>query len=66
MPWHKTAASHYNVQLGLPDKGRAIKGMVVFRGNGRFTPKSQEAEYVSRCVESYRTKRSDTKPPIRC
>ena len=25
MPWHKTGAIHYHKQLGLPDKGRAIK-----------------------------------------
>ena len=25
MPWPKTGATHYNAQLGLLDKGRAIK-----------------------------------------
>ncbi len=25
MPWPQTGATQYNVQLGLPDKGRAIK-----------------------------------------
>ncbi len=29
MPWPKTGATQYHAQLGLPDKGRAIKGMVV-------------------------------------
>ncbi len=30
MPWpKKTGATHYHAQLGLPDKGRAIKGFVV-------------------------------------
>ena len=30
MPWpQKTGATHYHAQLGLPDKGRAIKGLVV-------------------------------------
>ena len=29
MPWTKTGAIQYHVQLGLPDKGRAIKGLVV-------------------------------------
>ena len=29
MPWPKTGATQYHVQLGLPDKGRAIKGLVV-------------------------------------
>ncbi len=30
MPWPpKTGATHYHEQLGLPDKGRAIKGLVV-------------------------------------
>ncbi len=32
MPWSKTGASQYNAQshLGLPDKGRAIKGLLVY------------------------------------
>ena len=30
MPWlQKTGTTHYHAQLGLPDKGRAIKGLVV-------------------------------------
>ncbi len=30
MPWsQKTGATHYHAQLGLPDKSRAIKGLVV-------------------------------------
>ena len=29
MHWPKTGATHYHAQLGLPDKGRAIKGLVV-------------------------------------
>ena len=29
IPWPKTGATHYHAQLGLPDKGRAIKGLVV-------------------------------------
>ena len=29
MPWPKTDAAHYPAQLGLPDKGRAIKDLVV-------------------------------------
>ncbi len=29
MPWPKTGATHYHAQLGLPDKGRAIKGLVI-------------------------------------
>ena len=28
MLWTKTGATHYNAQLGLLDKGRAIKWMV--------------------------------------
>ena len=28
MPWPKTGATKYLAQLGLPDKGRAIKGLV--------------------------------------
>ncbi len=29
MPWPKTGATHYHAELGLPDKGRAIKGLFV-------------------------------------
>ncbi len=29
MPWPKTGATQYHAQLGLPDKGRAIKEFVV-------------------------------------
>ena len=29
MPWPYTGATHYHAQLGLLDKGRAIKGLVV-------------------------------------
>ena len=29
--------SIYHAHLGLPDKGLAIKGLVVFRANGLFT-----------------------------
>ncbi len=29
MPWPQTDATQYHRQLGLPDKGRAIKGLVV-------------------------------------
>ena len=29
MPWPQTGATHYHAQLGLPDNGRAIKGLVV-------------------------------------
>ena len=29
MPLPKTVATHYHAQLGPPDKGRAIKGLVV-------------------------------------
>ena len=30
MSWPKTGATHYYAQLELPDKGRAIKKLVVF------------------------------------
>ena len=30
--------AHYYVQLGLPDKGCAIKGLIVHQANGCFTP----------------------------
>ena len=29
MPWPTTGATQHHAQLGLPDKGRAIKGLVV-------------------------------------
>ncbi len=29
MPWPKTGATHYHTQLGIPDKAREIKGLVV-------------------------------------
>ncbi len=29
MPWPQTGATQYHAQLGLPDKGRAIKWFVV-------------------------------------
>ena len=29
MPWPQTGATQYRAQLGLPDKGHAIKGFVV-------------------------------------
>ncbi len=29
MPWPQTGVTQYHAQLGLPDKGRAIKGLVV-------------------------------------
>lgn len=28
MPWNKQAATHYFAQLGFPEKGRTIKGLV--------------------------------------
>ena len=30
MPWPQTGATQYNAQFGLPDKVRAIKGLLVF------------------------------------
>ncbi len=29
MPWFQTGTTQYHAQLGLPDKGRAIKGFFV-------------------------------------
>ncbi len=29
MPWPKTSTTQYHAQLGLPDKGRTIKELVV-------------------------------------
>ncbi len=30
MPWPQTGTTHYHAQLGLPDKGRTVKGLVVY------------------------------------
>ncbi len=30
MPWPQTGTTQYHAQSGLPDKGRAIEGLVVF------------------------------------
>ena len=30
MPWPITGDTHYHAKLGLPDKGRVIKGLVVW------------------------------------
>ncbi len=32
MPMHQTGATYYHAQFGPPDKGRAIKGLVVCYG----------------------------------
>ena len=29
MPWPQTGATHYHAHLGLPNKSRTIKGLVV-------------------------------------
>ncbi len=34
MPWPKTGTIHCDVQLGLPDKGRALNRLVVYKGLG--------------------------------
>ena len=28
MPWSQTGVTQYHAQLGIPDKGRAIKGLI--------------------------------------
>ncbi len=33
MPWPITGATQYHAQLGLPDKGRAIKGLVIYNNS---------------------------------
>ena len=30
MPWPQTGSTQYHAQLGLPHKGRAIKGFVIY------------------------------------
>ena len=42
----KTAYCH--AQLELPDKGRGIKGLVVYRAKGRFKPQLKDTENVSK------------------
>ena len=37
MPWLQKSATQNHAQLGLPDKGRAIKGLVV-RNNWDLEP----------------------------
>ena len=37
MSWPTTVATHYSAQLGLPDKGCAIKGLV-FCNNWELEP----------------------------
>ena len=32
MPWTLKDANDYHAQLGLPGKGRAIKGLIVYNG----------------------------------
>ena len=36
MLWPKTGATQYHVQLGLPDKGRAMKGLVTNEGSANL------------------------------
>ena len=38
MPWPQTGATQYHAQLRLPDKGRAIKGLVVVYNNKDLEP----------------------------
>ena len=37
MPWPQTGATHCHEQLGLPDKGCAIKGLEFMLGLGHRT-----------------------------
>ena len=37
MPWPQTGATHCHEQLGLPDKGCAIKGLEFMLGMGHRT-----------------------------
>ena len=37
MPWPQTGSTQYHAKLGLPDKGRAIKGLVVCNNFTIFT-----------------------------
>ncbi len=38
MPWPQTGATKYHVHLGLPDKGRAIKELVVCNSSRALGP----------------------------
>ena len=55
MPWPKTGETRYHAQLGLPDKGRAIKGLVVCWNMARINDlwnRSMDKRKV-RCLVSY-------------
>ncbi len=51
MPSAQTGATQYHAQLGLPDKGRAIKGLVVCN-NGDLEPLDLQNGLALGCYQS--------------
>ena len=45
-PWPQTGSTQYHAQLGLPDKGRAIKGLVVYLLDGLALGSYQQSPEV--------------------
>ncbi len=61
MPWPQTGATQYHAQLGLPDKGRAIKGLVVC--NSIFTSDAAEgAVCILHCRVTKKSLAEEKKP----
>ena len=50
MPWLHTGATHYLSQFGLPEKGRAIKGLVVCYVVWLGSMKGMSVKTCARCV----------------
>ena len=53
MPWPQTGATHYHAQLGLADKGRAIKGLVVCNSSGALGPAKRSGPRLLSTVLRY-------------
>ncbi len=53
MPWHQTRATHYHADLGLPDKSRAIKGLVVCYVVWLVSIKGMGLRTCARCVQDW-------------
>ena len=51
IPWPQTGATQYHARLGLPDKGRAIRGLVVL-GSTAFGPDKRSGPRLLSTVTS--------------